>query len=157
MNRLSRTSGTSLIEALIATAVVATAMATLAGLGSLALHTVMMGRDRTLSAIHAQAKLESLKASRASLPASPSDALVNDASGWSEFLDMDGRRSGHDAGYAGAVFVRRWQVVPVPGRPGLMAIVVVVGRCAAVSGEAPTCGRVGQAVRVAGLRSEAAW
>ena len=157
MNRLSRTSGTSLIEAIVATAVVATAIATLAGLLSLAAHTVMLGRDRTLAAIHAQAKLESLRASRASMAASPSDALTHNVSGWSEFLDMDGRRAGHDAGYAGAVFVRRWQATPVPGRPGLMIIVVVVGRCAAVPGVAPTCGRVGQAVRVAGLRSEAAW
>lgn len=141
----------------MATAVVATAIATLAGLGSLALHTVMRGRDRTLSAIHAQTKLEFLKASRVSLPASPSDALMHDVPGWSEFLDMDGRRAGHDAGYAGAVFVRRWQAVPVPGRPGLTAIVVAVGRCAGVSGVPATCGRAGPTVRVAGLRSEAAW
>jgi hypothetical protein len=157
MNRLSRTSGTGLIEALVATAVVATAMGVLAGLNSLALHTIMIGRDRTLSAIHAQAKLESLRASRVSMPTSPSDALMHDAAGWSEFLDREGRRAGHDAGYAGAVFVRRWQVSSVPGRPGLMAIVVAVWRCAVESGVAPTCGHAGQAVRVAGLRSEAAW
>jgi hypothetical protein len=132
-------------------------LATLAGLSSLALSTVMLGRDRTLAAIHAQAKLESLRASRSIMPASPSDALTHDAPGWSEFLDMDGRRAGHDAGYAGAVFVRRWQVSPVPGRPGLTAIVVAVWRCAADSRETPACGRAGQAVRVAGLRSEAAW
>jgi hypothetical protein len=157
MNRLSRTGGTTLIEALVATAVVATAIAMLAGLGSVALRTVMLGRDRTLSAVYAQARLESLKASRASMPASPSDTLTHDTPGWSEFLDLDGRRAGYDAGYAGAVFVRRWQVLPVPGRPGLMAIVVEVGRCERVSGAGSSCGRVVQTVRVAGLRSEAAW
>ena len=157
MNRLSATCGTSLIEAIVATAVVATAMATLAGLLSLALQTVMLGRDRTLAAIHAQSKLETLRACHVSMTASPSDALTHNVPGWNELLDMDGRRAGHDTGYRGAVFVRRWQAVPVPGRLGLMTLVVIVARCAAVSGVAPTCSRVGPAVRVAGLRSEAAW
>lgn len=157
MELYGRSHGTGLIEALIATTVMATALVTMAGLASLALRTVVNGRNRSLAAIHAQAKLELLLASRTSVPATPGDALDRDVAGCNEYLDAEGRAAGVDAGHAGTVFVRRWLVAPVPNRPGLQVIIVAVGRCAAGPGGSLACVSPATSVRAAGVRSEAAW
>lgn len=157
MNRARGSSGAGLIEALVATAVVVTAASTLAGLTSLALRTILAGRDRTVATILAQSRLEVLRSSRLSLPTSPPDALDTDIDGYHEQIDADGRAARRDPAHAGAVYVCRWRVAPYPGRVGLTVITVLASRCVSAAQRPRGCAARADAVRVAGVRSEAAW
>jgi hypothetical protein len=150
-------SGTGLIEAVIATAVVVTALGLLAGLSTVAARSVMTARDRSLAVIHAQTKLERLRAQPVASPLSPPDALEQDVAGYVEYLDASGRATGQDGPGDGRVFVRRWRVRPVAATDGLQTITVRVGRCRAVSAPAAGCSLAADAVVLMGIRSEAVW
>lgn len=146
--------GAGLIEALVATALVVTAAATLAGLSSLAMRTILAGRDRTMCTVLTQAGLEVLRASPAIPPASPADSLERDIEGFSERLDAGGRVAGRDQAHAGTVFTRRWRVTAFPGRPGVAVVTVQVFRCQRESRTASGCPTAGFAVRASAVRSE---
>lgn len=152
MSRFTQSSGTGLIEAVIATAIVATALGTLAALSTVAVRSVMTGRDRTLTAVFAQSKIEALRASPHLLTSSPADALDRDVAGWSERLDPGGRVIGTDPEASGVVFIRRWRVVELPGNVGAFTVAVRVGRCVRESG-AGECRVAGDAVVVAAVQS----
>lgn len=64
----------------------------------------------------------------AGLSASPPGSLVRDMAGWVDYLDRDGRWMGRGAvPPAGALFVRRWNVSPLPSAPGsALALQVLV-------------------------------
>ncbi len=147
------TRGAGLIEALVATAIVVTAAATLASLSSLALRTVQAGRDRTLGTMLARARLDSLITSPVMPPVSPADSLDRDTQGFAEQIDAAGYVAGQDPGHAGAVFVRRWRVTPVPGRPGAALITVQVFRCTQNAQVPAGCPTSAFAVRLSGVRS----
>ncbi len=149
--------GTSLIEVLVATAIVVTAVSTLASLTSLALRMVGAGRERTLAVVAAQSRLEDLQSSLTPPPASPADTLDRDVPGWSERIDPFGRVAGRDPSFAGTVFVRRWHVEAVAGVPGLLALRVRAGPCAPDRAPGGSCAALRNGVTVSGLRSEAVW
>lgn len=157
MARDTHPSGTGLIEAVIATAVVVTALGLLAGLSTVAARSVMTARDRSLAVIHAQTKLERLRTRSMASPLSPPDALDQDVAGYVEYLDASGRVNGEDGPDGSRVFVRRWRVTPVAGQPDLRMMAVRVGRCRPAVGLAATCSMAADAVVLMGIRSEAVW
>ena len=157
MARDAYSSGTGLIEAIIATAVVVTALGLLAGLSTVAARSVMTARDRSLAVIHAQTKLARLRAQPVASPLSPPEVLQQDVAGHVEYLDASGRVIGQDAPGEGRVFVRRWRVGPVAAQPGLQTIAVRVGRCRPVPAPAGGCSMAADAVVLMGIRSEAVW
>ncbi len=145
--------GFSLIEVLVASALMVVA---LAGLAQLAVASVLAGdgsRAVTLAAVLASQKIEQLRAlawtvdaagapvsdtatdtSRSperpaggtGLAPSPPDALLEDTSGYCDYLDGHGRSlGGGSRPPAGTVFVRRWSIQPLAGRDGLVMTVSV--------------------------------
>jgi len=145
--------GFSLIEVLVASALMVVA---LAGLAQLAVASVLAGdgsRAVTLAAVLASQKIEQLRAlawtvdaagapvsdtatdtSRSperpaggtGLAPSPPDALVEDTSGYCDYLDGAGRSlGGGSRPPAGTVFVRRWSIQPLAGRDGVVMTVSV--------------------------------
>jgi hypothetical protein len=153
----ARSAGTGLIEAVIATAVVATALGVLAGLSMVAARAIMTARDRSLAVIHAQTKLERLRTQPVASPVSPPDALERDVAGNVEYLDASGRVNGEGNPAERRVFVRRWRVSAFAGHAGLQAIAVRVGRCRPGPAPAGGCHMAGDAVMLIGVRSEAVW
>jgi hypothetical protein len=149
--------GTGLIEAVVATSIVALAMGVLASLSTVALHSIAVGRERSLAVVFAQSALDRLRASPAALAHSPADSLDRDVAGWHERLDAAGRIGGIDAEHAGTVFVRRWRVLPLAGSTTLSVVAVRVGRCFPASDPAEGCHTSADAVTVAVLRSDLAW
>jgi len=116
--------GFSLVEVLIATAVLA---ATALGLAQLLVMSVRVNhasRVTTLAAILARQKIEQLGSmSAGELTVSPPGSLATDTAGWFELLDQSGRVLETERG---AMFVRRWSIVPirVPGTVVLQVAVV---------------------------------
>jgi hypothetical protein len=144
--------GTGLIEALIATAIVVTALGALAALSTLSVRSVLVGRDRTLATAFAQARLDELRSAPGPFAISPADALDREVGGWFEHLDAGGRVLGRDPLAVGCVFGRRWRVQPHPSQAGMFTISVRAGRCVSGTGQG-TCGLTGGAVVVAAFRS----
>ena len=144
MSAVSNASGFTLLEVLVATALVCTAVAGLAHLGVLAAaQSAAVQRDGLALAL-AQDKLEELRAlawsfdaagARQSDPAlgvSPPDALTTDAEGFVDFLD----RFGAATTSAAAVYHRRWAVAPLsPVDPDTLSLgSCVLTRAAALHG-----------------------
>lgn len=152
MRTKQRARGTGLIEALIAIAILGTALSTMAALASVALTTVRATRSRTLAVMHAHSKLVEL--SRAASGLSPGGTLDADDPGWSDRLDAAGRVVG--GGASGVVYARRWEARPLAGAPGIVRIVVRVGTCGA-AGPPGECRLAEDAVVVEGVRTEAEW
>lgn len=150
----TREAGTGLIEAVTATAIVATALALLAGLSSVALTSILLARDRSLSVVFAHAKFDELRAQAGPLAASPPDTLTRDVSGWVDYLDDGGLARASEGGARGRVYARRWAVGPRPGVPGVVDVGVRVGRCVTTSGQGG-CTLATTAVVVTGVRAEA--
>jgi Tfp pilus assembly protein PilV len=94
--------GSSLVEVLIATAILATALATLAGLFAGAVETNLTARYRAYTAILAVQKTEELVASRESLGTS--------AASGDELVDWSGAVARSDSGNDAGVFLRRWRI-----------------------------------------------
>ncbi len=130
----SQARGFTLVETLIATGLLVTA---LAGLAQLLAMSVRFTRDAGQSGVAlmgAQDKLESLRALRfgyddsgepvtdARLDPSPSMALSENAPGYVDWLDASGVAL---AGAAGAAYVRRWRITPA-GDEDPSAIVIDV-------------------------------
>ena len=115
--------GFSLLEALIACALLATALLSIGHLSTAAIVLLMDSRGRTEATLLAVSKLEELRSSAA--PAAGADTV-----------DTGGQPAGIDAP---RVFDRRWSVAPVS--PGASILTVVV---------APTPSAGSREVRVAG-------
>lgn len=144
--------GAGLVEALIATAIVVTALSSLAALSTMAIRSVLVGRDRTLAAAFAQSKLDELRARPGPPGESPGDSLEREVGGWSESLDGTGRVIGQDPDAGGRVFGRRWRVRAHPSAPGMFTMTVRAGRCVTGTGQG-TCGLAADAVVVAAFHS----
>jgi len=121
----------------------------LASLTALAVRTNTRARERTLSALAAVQKIESLTAAVQSLAPSPSDALAADVPGFVEFLDTAGRIS---ESAAGAVFVRRWRVTALGGDADLLVLTVEVAPCRRRL-SSPSCGDPDARVRLTTVRA----
>ena len=121
-------SGFSLVEVLVATALLATAVASLASLFALATRANLDAGDVTWATVLAAQKIEELRA--APFPERPVDPAV-------EYIDSGGERLEGTAPAGGRVYTRRWWVEPLHptshstshGAPGdTVAITVVVSR-----------------------------
>jgi type II secretory pathway pseudopilin PulG len=129
-----RDDGFSILEALIAIAIVTTAAVSLAQALTVSSRVNAGARVASIAAILAIDKMEQLKAvgwDDPSLQPSPADALVVDTPGYVEYLDAGGapllpQPSGPPP--AGTVYVRRWLVDPAQAAPNTLALQVIVVR-----------------------------
>jgi prepilin-type N-terminal cleavage/methylation domain-containing protein len=108
--------GFTLVEVLIATVVLSTAVVATAGLFGIAGLSVRNARRQSVATLMAAGKLAELRVSDVAL--SPPDALVRDTPGCVDYLDASGRAiAGGSQRPPEAVFVRRWRVQPLPDDP----------------------------------------
>lgn len=141
----SKNAGFSLVETLVATALLATALVSLAQLLAIGTTTNASARTGTFAAILAQQKMEQLRglawgfdasgvplsdlstntaqslesaSGGTGLQPSPADALRHDRLGYVDYLDMAGVTLGGGPSVPrGAVYVRRWSIQPLPSDP----------------------------------------
>lgn len=145
--------GFSLIEVLVATSIAAVGVAALAQLFAIAIRANYSAKATTFAVVLAQQKMEQLRAltwgidalgvpvsdtttnTAAAEPAadgfgltpSPEDSLGRNTSGYCDFVDGNGNTlGGGPAPPAGAVYVRRWSVEPLPSSPDTTLILQVL-------------------------------
>jgi type II secretory pathway pseudopilin PulG len=150
----SSASGFSLIEVLIATLLLATALVTLAQLFALSTHTNMSARNTTYTAVLAQQKLEELRSltwgfdtqglpisdtstntavspetanGGTGLAPSPGGSLGANTDGYVDYVGATGDKlGGGTLPPANTVYVRRWSVEPLPSNPNNTLILQVL-------------------------------
>ncbi len=112
--------GFTIVEAIVALAIVTTGVLALAGLATQVTTTVARARRHTIAAVLADQAL-AVRA-REPITATPADCLQHDQAGCSEILDGEGRvTTGLPA------FVRRWRAAPIAGStPSAWALTVCV-------------------------------
>jgi prepilin-type N-terminal cleavage/methylation domain-containing protein len=146
--------GFSLIEVLIATVLLATALVTLAQMFALSTRTNMSARNTTYTAVLAQQKLEELRAltwgfdvqglpvsdtttntavspetpnGGTGLAPSPAGSLGANTNGYVDYVGQFGDKlGGGPVPPGGAVYVRRWSVEPLPSNPNNTVILQVL-------------------------------
>jgi prepilin-type N-terminal cleavage/methylation domain-containing protein len=127
--RSARDDGFSLLEALVATSIMAVGVAALAQLAGLSLYANRQARQTTVAPVLAQQKIEELVAEAAvgGLAPSPAGTLASDIAGYCDFVDRAGRSLG--AGPAPPVdsaYARRWSIEPLPASPAHTSILQVL-------------------------------
>lgn len=124
-----RADGFSLVELLVALALIVVVTASAAQLALFAAKAVSQSRTRTIAGQLATERIEQLR-SELSLTASPSGTLSSNVSGYVDFLDRHGRPLTETT--AGPVFVRRWRVSVSPQSANVLvlqvAVLVLAGR-----------------------------
>jgi type II secretory pathway pseudopilin PulG len=125
--------GFSLLEALVATAVLATGIATLAQLAFMAMRATERARLVSFATIVAEAKMEDLRAAAAAsdapMPHSPDGSLESNTAGFCDFLDRYGNPiPGGDDPPPNTVYIRRWSIGAVAINPTLALLQVQVAR-----------------------------
>jgi prepilin-type N-terminal cleavage/methylation domain-containing protein len=122
--------GFSLLEVLCATTILVVGLAALAQLVTLSTRVNGSAKAITVSTIVAAQKMEQLL-SDAVLSPSPADSLKRNTSGYCDFADKHGQSLGTGSvPPAGAVYVRRWSIDPLPADPANTFVlqVFVTGR-----------------------------
>jgi len=147
-------SGFSLVETLVATAILATALVSLAELFGIATRSNLAARNGSITMILAEQKMEQLRgltwgfdvvglplsdtatdttvspeatAGGTGLSPSPANALRANTTGYVDYLDIDGRSLGGGTSLPpGTVFIRRWSVEPLPTNPNNTLILQVL-------------------------------
>jgi type II secretory pathway pseudopilin PulG len=145
--------GFSLVEVLIAAAMLSMAVVALAELFGMAAISNRRARDTTYAALLASQKMEQLRALEygfdqagaavtditsdtslvpagadggTGLSASPSDTLEHNTPGFADYLDASGASLGGGAGIpAGTVYLRRWSITPAGPDPANLLILQV--------------------------------
>jgi len=132
-----KTAGFSLIEVLIATAIVVGSMAALAPLFVLSGHANRVAGSSSIALLAAQQKLEQLRAAPDG-NASPSGALAADTTGYVDYLDARGAPLSDSGG--GAMFTRRWSVEPLgdPVRSVVLRVFVIPASASRERGRSAT-------------------
>jgi prepilin-type N-terminal cleavage/methylation domain-containing protein len=111
-------SGFTLIETLVAMAILLAVAVSLSPLLAQAAAARQRGASRTLASVAARNKVEQLRALPwTSLPPSPALVLQHDVDGYSDCLPGDEARP---------TFVRRWSIVPLPADPAHLLLLRVV-------------------------------
>jgi hypothetical protein len=143
--------GFSLVEALVATALLAAALTVIASLFAMSVRANVEARRVTMASVLARDKLEQLRAPGVPMAPSPPDSLGRNREGYCDFLDPQGRTIGAGSQMPDdAMFVRRWVVRPLGGTAGEpVALEVLVAERAAIGEDAPDPGRRAGAVRLA--------
>jgi prepilin-type N-terminal cleavage/methylation domain-containing protein len=119
-----KTSGFSLIEVLVATAVVTVGVASLAQLFVTAAHANRMAATTAVTLLLAVQRMEALASGPVTVP-SPSDTLSLNTSGYVDYLDETGVSLGVSSTTppAGTAYICRWSIASLP--ESAMAGVVV--------------------------------
>ena len=115
--------GVSLVEAIVATGLLAVALVTLAQLFAIAIRSNIDARTATYAALLAQSKVEELRASPV-LTVSPESALREDTPGFVDYVDQFGHVVSD--GLPNATYVRRWAIQPLMTEPDAVVIQVAV-------------------------------
>ena len=152
MTPFTRDSGFTLIETIVATAIVATALVALAHLFTLGAAQSLHNRYALSALTAAQGKLRQLQAATWSysgaapeLLASPVDALLDDVDGYVDYFDTNARIVASSA-RANAAYVRRWSIQPLTaGDPDTLVLHVCVSP--------RTSGNLASVVCVASIRT----
>ena len=137
-------SGFSLVETLIATGILVTALAGVAQLLAVSVRQAREPGARGSAVAAAQAKIEWLRArtfgfgpdgesvTDAALLPSPPGAMAEDVPGYADTLDHDGREAG--AGDEGAAWARRWAIRSIDAASAdVISIEVCVFRAASLA------------------------
>jgi hypothetical protein len=94
------------------------------------------------------------------LTPSPADALDRNSEGYCDFLDRNGRPlGGGTTAPAGAVYVRRWSIQPLPSSPDRTLVFQVLAaplRSNASGGSAPELRRAPEAAHFINLKTRKA-
>lgn len=124
--------GFSLLEALIATGILAVSLVSLADLFGLAIRSNIAARSTTTATVLAQQKLEELRAlAWTGLSQSPANALQENTPGFVDHVDQFGEiRGGGADPSSDAIYTRRWAIEPLPSTPDTLVIQVRVMRTA---------------------------
>jgi prepilin-type N-terminal cleavage/methylation domain-containing protein len=146
--------GFSLVELLIAMAVLCSAGLAIAGLPILSLRTNEAARSTTTAAVLASQRLEQLQSTAWSeLRPSPAAALEQNTTGWCDVLDDQGNVLGAcGPPPTGAVFVRRWSL-EMPSSAAAFVIQVAVTPIAADVAKVGRRRRAGE-VRIVGFKRQ---
>jgi len=122
--------GFSLLEALIATGILAASLVSVAHLFGLAIRSNIAARSTTAATVLGQQKLEELRALPwTGLSQSPASALEENAAGFVDYVDQFGENRGGGADpSAGAIYTRRWAIEALPPTPDTVVIQVRVMR-----------------------------
>jgi Tfp pilus assembly protein PilV len=99
--------GFSLLEALVAAALVAAAIGAVAQLAVIAASATRAARSGTMAVFLAQDKMEELRARATRLPPSPAGTLERNVPAYSDFHDVRGQPIDDPDG---AAYVRRWSI-----------------------------------------------
>ena len=115
-------------EVVVATALLALAIVSLAELVGIAVVANRHARDTTYATLLAFQKIEELRgAAYTDLAASPPGALDQNTSGCVDFLDERGSVLGAGSMPVGTVYIRRWSIDPIAVQAGgALALQVVV-------------------------------
>jgi prepilin-type N-terminal cleavage/methylation domain-containing protein len=139
-----KASGFSLIEVLIATAIVVSAAAGLGRLFVASADATRVAGGTATALLLAEQKLEELHAADGPLTASPAGALTTDTGGFVDYWDLSGApaiTSSPGAAPAGSVFVRRWSIEPARSgsiAPVVLQVVVIPRNVSWLAGRSPT-------------------
>jgi prepilin-type N-terminal cleavage/methylation domain-containing protein len=137
--------GFSLPEMLIATAMLATAIASIGQLFAIAMTSSSGAHSTTYAVVLASEKMEHLRSQPfTELIPSPEAALLESTDGYVDYLDTSGRSLGGGASLPdGTEYIRRWSIDPLPDDPDrALVLQVLVTRLRRGPGAAP--GRVGR-------------
>ena len=134
--------GFSLVEVVVAMAVMSTAAMAIAQLAIMSVRVNRIARSTTVATVLAVQKMEQLQAAAwAELAASPAEVLDWNTDGYCDFLDGNGRTlAAGTSPPGGAVFVRRWALSPIAAGDALViqvAVTPVHGAGGAVVGRGP--------------------
>jgi hypothetical protein len=121
-------SGFSLAETLVALALLAGALLSLARIFVTATTVVTTSRHVTMGSILASQKLEELRAVVSSLPP------ASDARDGIEFVDRDGVAAPAHGNVRHVTYTRRWRIRPLPSDPDHVSVIQVVVTPGAVRG-----------------------
>ena len=154
-SRLRSNAGFSLIEVLVASGLLTTAVITLAQLFVISTRTNLGARNTTYAAVLAEQKLEELRAltwgfdmqglplsdttsntavapespvGGVGLTPSPQEALQRNTPGYVDFVDQFGNKLSASSSEppAGTVYTRRWSIEPLPTNPNNTLIIQVL-------------------------------
>jgi prepilin-type N-terminal cleavage/methylation domain-containing protein len=150
----SNNAGFSLLEVLVATAILATALVSLAQLFALSTRSNIGSRNTTYAAVLAQQKLEELRSlawgfdqiglpisdittdttvtpeqpiGGTGLSPSPDSALQGNTVGYVDYIDSYGNKMGTGtAPPQNAIYTRRWSISPLPTNPNNTLVIQVL-------------------------------
>jgi len=124
-----KSAGFSLVEVLVATAVVSVGVASLAQLFTVSARARRSAHATTITLLLAQQKMEELRADGAGSAPSPPGALSANTQDYFDHVDRNGLSLGGSPSMpppTGAVYVRRWAIEPLAGSAGSAVVLKVL-------------------------------